>query len=244
MLSTPPSRPPGTTDSDRDGIEREKLDIERLKLTVEVWKKTVDVQQHFNDLALRIRNFALTLLVGVLGGTALALRESPNPLPFAGFQMSLASALLGAGALGWVGFWLLDRHWYHRLLIGAVAHGKRIEQAVGDRLLLGLAAAIEESSHLTATTKWQKVLVLTAGTAILTAMAYWALRAYSPELFEWRLLQVGVLLISFACALAIRRLLLPNWKLRARNRIDIFYFAIFLMLLTLAWILRAGVPRA
>jgi hypothetical protein len=26
---------------------------------IEIWKKIVDVQQHFNDLELRVRNFAL-----------------------------------------------------------------------------------------------------------------------------------------------------------------------------------------
>ena len=30
---------------------------------VEAWKKTVDVQQQFNDIELRIRNYAITLLV-------------------------------------------------------------------------------------------------------------------------------------------------------------------------------------
>jgi hypothetical protein len=32
------------------------------EVQVEIWKKTVDVQQHFNDLELRIRNFALAVL--------------------------------------------------------------------------------------------------------------------------------------------------------------------------------------
>ena len=34
---------------------------------VEAWKKTVDVQQQFNDFELRIRNYAITLLVAIVG---------------------------------------------------------------------------------------------------------------------------------------------------------------------------------
>ena len=46
--------------------------------------------------------------------------------------------------------------------------------------------------------------------------------------------------LGFVCAWLIRPLLLPDWTLKARNRIDIFYSLIFLMLLTLAWVLRAA----
>ena len=38
---------------------------ESTQFALETWKKTVDVQQHFNDLEMRIRNFAITV-VGIL----------------------------------------------------------------------------------------------------------------------------------------------------------------------------------
>ncbi|MGB3684156.1 MAG: hypothetical protein WA990_16885, partial [Rubrobacteraceae bacterium] len=46
---------------------------DRAWLTLEQWKKVVEVQQHFNDLELRIRNFALIITGAFLafgGGTA------------------------------------------------------------------------------------------------------------------------------------------------------------------------------
>jgi hypothetical protein len=43
---------------------------EMVKLAVEAWKKTVDVQQHFNDLELRVRNFAITFTAGFWGSSA------------------------------------------------------------------------------------------------------------------------------------------------------------------------------
>jgi FMN phosphatase YigB (HAD superfamily) len=46
-----------------------------VPIALEAWKKTIDVQQHFNDIELRIRNFAITLLVAVLGATAFAMKE-------------------------------------------------------------------------------------------------------------------------------------------------------------------------
>src|ERR1019366_5191697 len=58
---------------------------------VEIWKKTIDVQQHFNDLGMKVRNFGLTLLVGVLGGTALAVKDG-FVVPLGAFgRYSLAS---------------------------------------------------------------------------------------------------------------------------------------------------------
>ena len=43
---------------------------------IEIWKKIVDVQQHFNDLELRIRNFAL-----IVTGAFLVLVATPSRTP-------------------------------------------------------------------------------------------------------------------------------------------------------------------
>ena len=48
---------------------------ELVERTVSVWEKTIDVQQHFNDLCLRIRNYAITVLAAILGISALSLKE-------------------------------------------------------------------------------------------------------------------------------------------------------------------------
>jgi hypothetical protein len=98
-----------------------------LKEVVEVWKTAVGVQQHFNDLELRIRNFAVTLLVAVIGAAAFALKEHYE-VHLLSHPFSLAVAVLTAGILGWLAFYFMDRHWYHRLLLGSVRHTvERIE---------------------------------------------------------------------------------------------------------------------
>jgi len=88
---------------------------------LDAWKTSMEVQQHFNDLELRIRNFAVTLLVTVIGAAAFALKEHYE-VTFLGQRFMLAVAVLLAGILGWLAFYFMDRHWYHRLLLGAVFH--------------------------------------------------------------------------------------------------------------------------
>jgi hypothetical protein len=113
---------------------------------IDVWKTAVDVQQHFNDLELRIRNFAVTLLVAVVGATAFALKERYT-VSIEGTTFSLGVAVLCAGIIGWLAFYFMDMHWYHRLLIGAVKQTLSIEaQRETSAPELGLSRAIGKES--------------------------------------------------------------------------------------------------
>lgn len=109
---------------------------------VDIWKKCVDVQMHFNGIELQIRNYAVTLLVAVIGAAAYALKENLNLKLFGG-TFSMAAAILPAGILGWYAFYFMDRHWYHRLLLGSVFQTLRIEKAVGPELQLSVAIGKE-----------------------------------------------------------------------------------------------------
>lgn len=99
---------------------------EGLSRIVEIWKKTIDVQQHFNDLELRIRNYAITILAAVLGLAAYAIKESLEISLF-GYRSSVAAVTFFAAIVPWAAFYFMDRLWYHRLLYGAVDHGSFIE---------------------------------------------------------------------------------------------------------------------
>lgn len=123
----------------------EVLPIEHLDkkdLVVEIWKKCVDVQMHFNGIELQIRNYAVTLLVAVIGAAAYALKEHLDVKLF-DHTFSMAVTILPAGILGWSAFYFMDRHWYHRLLLGSVYHTIRIEKAVGPELELSVAIGRE-----------------------------------------------------------------------------------------------------
>lgn len=101
----------------------------RLSMALDTWKKTVNVQQHFNDLELRIRNYAVTLLTALFGVTAFAFRENLQ-ISLYGRTTSVAVVVLLAAIPGWLAFYFMDRFWYHNLLYGAVNHGIFIESRV------------------------------------------------------------------------------------------------------------------
>lgn len=138
-------RPPST---DPPAYNVDPWDTERQKLVLEAWKQTVAVQMHFNDLELRIRNYALTLLLAAGGAASISLKEEIYfHVPGEDVQRHISVLLLSFGLLGWLGFYLMDRFWYHRLLYGAVRHGQFIEERFGDELsFLRLTRAIGDES--------------------------------------------------------------------------------------------------
>jgi len=122
--------------------------VANLSETIRAWEKTVDVQQHFNDLCLRIRNYAIALLTAVLGVSALALKEGYGAT-VRGHYIPLASILLLLAIVPWFAFWFMDRCWYHQLLLGAVKNGLRIERSLEKRLPgIQLATQIGKSSPI------------------------------------------------------------------------------------------------
>lgn len=110
-----------------DGWQAGRIDEARIDQTIKIWEKTVDVQQHFNDLSLRIRNYAITLLTATLGFSALALKENYS-ITFFGYTTSLAPFLIITALLPLLAFYFMDRLWYHKFLLGAVVNGLKIEQ--------------------------------------------------------------------------------------------------------------------
>lgn len=111
---------------------------------VDLWKQTVEVQQHFNDLEWRIRGLALTAATFALGASAVAAKDRTEF-----FGISLGSGVLVAGLILWLGFYFVDRYWYHPLLIGSVKHGEKLEEEL--RVYLpqaGLTKEITAASHI------------------------------------------------------------------------------------------------
>jgi phosphoglycolate phosphatase-like HAD superfamily hydrolase len=119
---------------------------DQIETVVDAWKTTVDVQKHFNELEMKVRNFALTILGAILAGAAFSVKEQVE-VGIWGTHIPLATLVLLAGAAVWIAFYLMDRHWYHNLLLGSVTHGLKIEKRYSTRLPeLGLATAIGAAS--------------------------------------------------------------------------------------------------
>jgi hypothetical protein len=95
-----------------------------LDAKIDIWKKIVDVQMHFNELEMKIRNFAVLLLSAFIGAAGLALKEDIRLAPW---NMPLATAILAAASMIVLLFYFVDRFWYHPLLKGSVVAGIDIE---------------------------------------------------------------------------------------------------------------------
>ena len=96
---------------------------------IEIWKKIVDVQQHFNDLELRIRNFALVVTGAFLGLGGYAIRDGGIINAF-GWEVSISGLVVLSAIVPLLAFYFMDRLWYHRLLDGAVQAGIEAENAL------------------------------------------------------------------------------------------------------------------
>lgn len=96
---------------------------------IEIWKTIIDVQKHFNELEMRIRNVAVTVLAAFLAAAGFTTKENIQVTLWVG-RVSLTSLVLLAAALCWLAFYGMDRFWYHRLLIGSVKQGLAAENAL------------------------------------------------------------------------------------------------------------------
>ena len=113
---------------------------------IEMWKETIGVQKHFNDIEMKIRGLALTVLTFVLGGASVAVRYGTT-VKLSGFKLQLGALILVLGFFLWMTFYMVDQIWYHRLLMGAVIHGEQLETALRQVLpLTGLTHQISKSS--------------------------------------------------------------------------------------------------
>ncbi|WP_447932605.1 hypothetical protein [Sphingopyxis fribergensis] len=98
---------------------------------IEIWKKIVDVQQHFNDLELRIRNFALIVTGAFLGLGGYAIKDG-GAVKLYGLEVSIAGLVVVSAIFPLAAFYFMDRLWYHRLLDGSVYAGIEAETALKD----------------------------------------------------------------------------------------------------------------
>jgi hypothetical protein len=112
-----------------------------LSAYIEVWKTTVGTQQHFNDLELRIRNLAITVLGAILSGAALTLKDRVS-VGIYGRPVLVAVPLVMVGMMIWLVFYGVDRYWYHPLLIGSVVFGLDTERRLRQ---LGVHVALTQT---------------------------------------------------------------------------------------------------
>lgn len=114
------------------------------KLLLDAWKKCVDVQMHFNDMEMKIRTLAVTVITAISGAISYLLKENIH------YQKEFIVLLSFVGAAAWLCFYLMDRFMYHKLLIGAVKAGINAENKLKELGIdVPLGEAIKQASPLT-----------------------------------------------------------------------------------------------
>jgi hypothetical protein len=96
-------------------FSRVKSADEQSKEALETWKKCVDVQQHFNDLCLRIRNFAITVAGALLAAVGFTYQYGLEA-ELVGYKFAAGMGFVVAAIFAWGAFFFMDRFWYHMLL--------------------------------------------------------------------------------------------------------------------------------
>lgn len=157
-----------------------------IKEYIDVWKKIVDVQQHFNDIEMRLRALAITALAALLGTAAYAHKEGIGITAF-GVYVSASFAIAGLTLIIWFVFYCLDRHWYHRLLYGAVNAGAEMEKAIRTVIPeLDLGGSISRASPVVLSLgKWKVRLRSTQKMDLIYGLIA-ALIIIAAGIFFWR----------------------------------------------------------
>lgn len=99
------------------------------KNIIEIWKNVVETQRHFNDIEIRIRNFAITIFTFFLAGIGFCIKENVIISKF-GFSFPFASLVSLIGVVVIFAIFFMDKHWYHRLLEASVSQGIIIEKSL------------------------------------------------------------------------------------------------------------------
>lgn len=101
--------------ANKDKINHDK------QLLLDAWKESVNVQMHFNDMEMKIRTLAVTVVSAIGGAIGYLLKEDLISTPF-------TVMLFFIGFAAWTCFYFMDRFMYHKLLKGAVTSGIKIEE--------------------------------------------------------------------------------------------------------------------
>ncbi|WP_345844786.1 hypothetical protein [Shewanella algae] len=114
----------------------------KAELSVDIWKQVISTQEHFNELEMKLRNFAILILSAFIGAAGVSLKEN---IFF--YDINISSIIIWGGMLVWLTFYLADRFWYHPLLKGAVNQGVIIENELKEILpAINLTHEIGKSS--------------------------------------------------------------------------------------------------
>lgn len=141
--------------SDRKYSENDKTNL------VSIWENIISVQKHFNDIEIRIRNYAVTLYTFILAAIGYTIQQNARvSIIIKSYEKSISLAVF-IGIIGIVplfAFYIMDRHWYHRLLHASVEQGMNIEKEL-EKIYpnISLTIAIKDKSPISLLFKKLKI---------------------------------------------------------------------------------------
>ena len=118
--------------------------------SIEAWKKSIEVQQHFNEICMKIRNFYISFIAALLAFIGVIAGRSSDPFFELGlYKVHIALPVISAIIIATYLFYFIDRHWYHRLLVGSVQNAIKIEERLKDEVYgIELSTTIGRNSPL------------------------------------------------------------------------------------------------
>jgi hypothetical protein len=115
-------------------------DQQRLDFLMNEWKVLVDMQMHFNDMILRMRTLAVSVVISVFGAAGFAIGQYKDRfVVVAGHQVHVAAFVIAFGLILWLAVFLMDYGYYYRMLVGAVRRTWDIDSAISGKSLLAQA---------------------------------------------------------------------------------------------------------
>ncbi len=106
------------------------LPTERMDLLLHEWKQVTDMQMHFNDMIIRMRTLAVSVVISVFGAAGFAIGQFEDRfIRIAGEEVHVAAIVIAFGLVLWLTIFTIDYGYYYKLLIGAVRRGWQIDDA-------------------------------------------------------------------------------------------------------------------
>lgn len=107
------------------------------KLILEEWKIVIQTQMHFNELLMKMRTTAVSIVLAMSGAAAYSLQYDQLYLTICNYSFHASVLVMGFGLGMLAGVFGLDYFYYYRMLLGAVERGYDIDKAYKERKVDG-----------------------------------------------------------------------------------------------------------